>query len=168
MLFRQIDDPKLAQYAYLIGCQRTGEAIVFDPERDVDRYVDAAAREGLRIVAVAETHIHADFLSGARELAERVGAHVYVGGQGGPEWQSKWVTGYGHTLLRIQETFFAPPAIAGLAPCVRNHPTLRQRILMIATVIYSANAVAVVIVVVLVGIKTSWLSSIGICSTTAP
>jgi bla regulator protein BlaR1 len=40
---------------------------------------------------------------------------------------------YGHTLLRIQETFFAPPTIAGLAPCVRNHPTLRQRILMIAT-----------------------------------
>lgn len=40
---------------------------------------------------------------------------------------------YGHTLLRIQETFFAPPAIAGLAPCVRNHPTLRQRILMITT-----------------------------------
>jgi len=40
---------------------------------------------------------------------------------------------YGHTLLRIQETFFAPPAIAGLAPCVRHHPTLRQRILMIAT-----------------------------------
>lgn len=40
---------------------------------------------------------------------------------------------YGHTLLRIQQTFFAPPAIAGLAPCVRNHPTLRQRILMIAT-----------------------------------
>lgn len=39
---------------------------------------------------------------------------------------------YGHTLLRIQETFFAPPAIAGLAPCVRNHPTLRQRITMIA------------------------------------
>ena len=40
---------------------------------------------------------------------------------------------YGHTLLRIQETFFAPPTIAGLAPCVRNHPTLRQRILMITT-----------------------------------
>lgn len=40
---------------------------------------------------------------------------------------------YGHTLLRIQETFFAPPTIAGLAPCVRHHPTLRQRILMIAT-----------------------------------
>jgi bla regulator protein BlaR1 len=39
---------------------------------------------------------------------------------------------YGHTLLRVQQSFFAPPAVAGLAPCVRNHPTLRQRILMIA------------------------------------
>ena len=51
MLFRQITDPVLAQYAYLIGCQRTGEAIVFDPERDIDRYLDIAKREGLRIVA---------------------------------------------------------------------------------------------------------------------
>ena len=105
MLFRQIDDPKLAQYAYLIGCQRTGEAIVCDPERDIDRYVDAAAREGLRIVAVAETHIHADFLSGARELAEKVGAHVYVSGEGGPDWQSKWVGSYKHTLLKDGDVF---------------------------------------------------------------
>ncbi|MBL9140305.1 MAG: MBL fold metallo-hydrolase, partial [Phycisphaerae bacterium] len=105
MLFRRLEDPQLAQYAYLIGCQRTGEAIVFDPERDVDRYIDVARREGLRIVAVAETHIHADFLSGARELAERVGAHVYVGGEGGPDWQSKWVGPYKHTLLKSGDTF---------------------------------------------------------------
>ena len=105
MLFRQIEDPKLAQYAYLIGCQRTGEAVVFDPERDVDRYIDLAAREGLRIVAVAETHIHADFLSGARELAERVGAHVYVSGLGGDDWQSRWVGPYKHTLLKDGDTF---------------------------------------------------------------
>jgi hydroxyacylglutathione hydrolase len=105
MLFRQITDPKLAQYAYLIGCQRTGEAVVFDPERDVDQYVQIAAKEGLRIVAVAETHIHADFLSGARELAERVGAHVYVGCEGGPDWQSKWVAPYAHTLLKDGDTF---------------------------------------------------------------
>lgn len=105
MLFRRIDDPQLAQYAYLIGCQRTGEAIVFDPERDVDRYLDAARREGLRIVAVAETHIHADFLSGARELAERVGAHVYVSAEGGPDWQSRWVGPYKHTLLRDRTSF---------------------------------------------------------------
>jgi hydroxyacylglutathione hydrolase len=105
MLFRQVTDSVLAQYAYLIGCQRTGEAIVFDPERDVDRYVELAAREGLRITAVAETHIHADFLSGARELADRVGAHVYVSGQGGAEWQSRWVGPYKHTLLADGSTF---------------------------------------------------------------
>ncbi len=78
MLLRMVYDDKLAQAAYLIGCQRSGEAIVIDPERDVDRYLELAAREGLRITAVAETHIHADFLSGARELAERLG-----GGGGG-------------------------------------------------------------------------------------
>ena len=100
MLFRQINDSKLAQYAYLIGCQRTGEAIVFDPERDVDQYIATAAREGLRIVAVAETHIHADFLSGAQELARQVGAHVYVSGAGGDDWQSKWVKPFKHTLLQ--------------------------------------------------------------------
>jgi hydroxyacylglutathione hydrolase len=105
MLFRQITDPTLAQYAYLIGCQRSGEAIVFDPERDVDQYIELAAREGLRIVAVAETHIHADFLSGLRELAARVGAHVYVSGQGGPDWQSRWIGPYAHTLLEDGSTF---------------------------------------------------------------
>lgn len=105
MLLRRIDDTRLAQYAYLIGCQKTGEAIIFDPERDVDRYLDLAKRENLRIVAVAETHIHADFLSGARELAERVGAHVYVSAEGGPDWQSRWAKGYAHTLLRSGDTF---------------------------------------------------------------
>jgi hydroxyacylglutathione hydrolase len=91
MFFRMIYDSRLAQAAYLIGCQRTGEAVVFDPERDVDRYIDLAKTNGLRIVAVAETHIHADFLSGARELAERVGATVFVSGLGGPEWSSRWL-----------------------------------------------------------------------------
>lgn len=99
MFFRQIAEPNLAQYAYLIGCQKTGEAILFDPLRDVDQYIEIAAREKLKIVAVAETHIHADFLSGARELAERVGARVYVSAEGGADWQSKWVGPYSHVLL---------------------------------------------------------------------
>ncbi|HVK39152.1 MAG TPA: MBL fold metallo-hydrolase, partial [Candidatus Kapabacteria bacterium] len=47
MLFRQIYDSTLAQAAYLIGCQRTGEALVIDPERDVERYVEIARAEGL-------------------------------------------------------------------------------------------------------------------------
>lgn len=105
MLWRLIYDEDLAQAAYLVGCQRTGEAVVFDPERDVDRYLDLAKSHGLRITAVAETHIHADFLSGARELAERVGAHVYLSGLGGPEWQSKWVGPYRHTILADGDTF---------------------------------------------------------------
>lgn len=104
MLFRQIVDANLAQYAYLIGCQKTGEAILFDPQRDVDRYIDIAAREKMKIVAVAETHIHADFLSGVREFAEKTGARVYVSAEGGANWQSKWVGAYDHVLLHDGDT----------------------------------------------------------------
>ena len=108
MLFRQIPDPKLAQYAYLVGCQRTGEALVIDPERDVDRYVAVAAAEGLRITAVTETHIHADFLSGARELAERTGAHLFLSDEGDEDWKYEWARGLGSkvTLLHHGDSFF--------------------------------------------------------------
>lgn len=112
MLLRQIFDPKLAQYAYLIGCQRTGEALIIDPERDVDRYLTLAAEEGLRITAVAETHIHADFLSGARELAERGGVTLYLSAEGGADWQYEWAApaeakprGYQVRLLHDDDTF---------------------------------------------------------------
>ncbi len=91
MLLRQIHDPSLAQYAYLIGCQRTGEALVIDPERDVDRYLEAASQEGLTIAHVAETHIHADFLSGARALADQTGARLYLSSEGDADgWGSAW------------------------------------------------------------------------------
>ena len=107
MLFRQIYDPSLAQYAYLVGCQRTGEALVVDPERDVDRYLAAAAAEGVRIAHVAETHIHADFLSGARELADRTGARLYLSAEGeGDGWGSAWARGRGDvTFLRDGDVF---------------------------------------------------------------
>lgn len=93
MLFRQIFDPKLAQYAYLIGCQQTTEALIIDPERDIDRYIDLAESEGLNIVAVAETHIHADFLSGAREFAERFGTKIYLSDEGDDDWKYEWPEG---------------------------------------------------------------------------
>ncbi len=107
MLFRQIFDEKLAQYAYLIGCQATGEAIVIDPERDIDQYVKIATAEGLEITAVAETHIHADFLSGSREFAEQHGVHVYVSDEGDADWKYEWVKNgdYAHTLLKDGDTF---------------------------------------------------------------
>ena len=106
MFFRQILDPNLAQYAYLIGCQRTGEAIVIDPERDVDRYVDVAAAEGLELTAATETHIHADFLSGARELAER-GVKLYLSDEGGDDWRYAWArhAEYDIQLLRDGDSF---------------------------------------------------------------
>ncbi len=106
MFFRQINDRKLAQYSYLIGCQATGEAIIIDPMRDVEQYVRIAAAEGLKLVAAAETHIHADFLSGARELAAR-GVMIYVSGDGDAEWQSKWLPGseYKHRILHNGDHF---------------------------------------------------------------
>jgi len=108
MLFRQYTDPKLAQYAYLVGCQKTGEALLIDPLRDIDQYVEAAAAEGLTITAVAETHIHADFLSGAREFAERTGAALYLSAEGEAEgWPSAWAKapGYDVTFLHDADVF---------------------------------------------------------------
>ena len=106
MLFRQIFDEKLAQYAYLIGCQATGEAIVIDPERDIDRYIEMAEKEELKIIAVADTHIHADYLSGMREFAER-GAKVYASDEGDADWKYEWLLGstYDYQLLKDGDTF---------------------------------------------------------------
>jgi hydroxyacylglutathione hydrolase len=87
MLFRRFYDDGLAQASYLIGCQRSGEAIVVDPNMDIEVYVRAAERENVRIVHVTETHIHADFASGIRHLARATGATVHVSGEGGEGWQ---------------------------------------------------------------------------------
>lgn len=111
MFMRMIYDEHLAQAAYLIGCQKTGEAVVIDPERDVDRYIDLAKANGLRITAAAETHIHADFVSGSRELAERCGAKVYVSDEGDADWKYQWLDRklgggvYSHRLLKHGDTF---------------------------------------------------------------
>ncbi len=66
----------LAHASYMVGSE--GQAVVIDPKRDVEDYIRDAEKEGMRIVAVLNTHPHADFASGFRELAERVGADVYV------------------------------------------------------------------------------------------
>lgn len=110
MFLRMVYDDKLAEAAYVIGCQRTGEAIVIDPQRDVDRYESIAAANGLRIVAAAETHIHADFLSGTREFAEK-GAKVYLSDEGDQDWKYQWQSqksgggSYSHQLLHDGDRF---------------------------------------------------------------
>jgi len=87
MYFRHIYEDGLAQASYVIGCQASGEAIVIDPRRDIDVYLDVAEKEGLRIRYVTETHIHADFLSGARELAAATGAELLLSDEGGRDWR---------------------------------------------------------------------------------
>lgn len=87
MLIERIYDKDLAQASYFIGCQAKNTAVVVDPRRDIDVYQAMAEKNGMTIVAVTETHIHADYLSGTRELAAAVGADVYVSGEGGQDWQ---------------------------------------------------------------------------------
>ncbi len=87
MLFQHIYDKSLAQASYLIGCQKAGVAAVIDPKRDVDTYIDIAKQNNMKITHIFETHIHADFLSGSRELAALTGADMYLSDEGGPDWQ---------------------------------------------------------------------------------
>jgi hydroxyacylglutathione hydrolase len=82
MLFRRLYHDSLAQASYLIACERSKEAIVVDPLRDPAPYLEAARMEGVRITQVTETHVHADFLSGAAELARASGAQLLLSGEG--------------------------------------------------------------------------------------
>ncbi len=86
MLLERVYDEDLAQASYFVGCQALGEAIVVDPRRDLDVYLELAEKNGMRIIAVTETHIHADYLSGTRELAAKTGAQMYISDEGGPDW----------------------------------------------------------------------------------
>ncbi len=87
MYFKRFYDENLAHASYLVGCQATGEAIVIDAGRHPEPYLEVAQAQGLKITAATETHIHADYLSGTRELAERTGARMYLSAEGGPDWQ---------------------------------------------------------------------------------
>ncbi|MDE2571851.1 MAG: MBL fold metallo-hydrolase, partial [bacterium] len=79
MYFEQYYLACLSHASYMIGS--AGIAAVVDPQRDVGLYLEDAARNGLRIAYVVETHLHADFVSGHRELAALTGASIYVGAQ---------------------------------------------------------------------------------------
>lgn len=106
MYFRRFFDEKLAQNSYVVGCQQTGEAIVFDPARHVEEYFKVAEKEGLDIIAVAETHIHADFVSGTRELAHRHEVTVYVSDEGDEDWKYQYLDDVKHQLLQAGDVFY--------------------------------------------------------------
>lgn len=77
LLLERIEDDGLAQYSYIVGSQDATEVAVVDPRRDIDVYLDWSEKHGVRITAVLETHIHADFASGARALAARTAATLF-------------------------------------------------------------------------------------------
>ena len=97
MLLERLYDPDLAQASFVIASTGAGRALVVDPRRDIQVYLDLAAKHGLQITDVAETHIHADYLSGTRELAAATGATAHVSGEGGTDWQ------YGYEAERLHD-----------------------------------------------------------------
>jgi len=105
MLIRRFYDSRLAQASYLVGCQRTGEALIIDPSRDIGQYRDAVKAEGLRLTHVTETHIHADFLSGSRELAKVAGAALLLSDEGGPDWRYAFASESGAVPLKDGSMF---------------------------------------------------------------
>ncbi|MBZ0188498.1 MAG: MBL fold metallo-hydrolase [Candidatus Obscuribacterales bacterium] len=89
MYFKQFYLGCLAHASYLIGSQ--GEAVVVDPQRDIDHYIETAAENGLAIKYIIETHLHADFVSGHRELAARTGAEIVFSHRAGATFDHKQV-----------------------------------------------------------------------------
>jgi len=79
MFLKQYQLGCLSLYSYLIGDETTGRAVVVDPQRDIDGYLEFAHAHGLRIGHVILTHLHADFLAGHLELRDAAGAVIYLG-----------------------------------------------------------------------------------------
>lgn len=105
MLLRYFYDEKLAHASYVVGCQKTGEAVVVDPMRDITAYEELAKKEKLNIVGALETHIHADFVSGSRELNDRFGTKLYISDEGDADWKYQNLDGISHQLLKDGDQF---------------------------------------------------------------
>ncbi len=113
MYFQQFYLTCLAQASYLIGSE--GQAVVVDPQRDVGLYLDEAKAQGLRIKHVIETHLHADFISGHRELASKTGAKIYLGALAGAKFD--------HVAVRDGDK--SPSA--NCASAFSKHPATRRK-----------------------------------------
>lgn len=108
MLLKYFYDDKIAHASYMVGCQATGEALIIDPGRDIDIYLAAAAENDMKIAATTETHIHADLISGSRELNARVGAKMYLSDEGDANWKYEYVKAYPaeqYQLVKDGDTF---------------------------------------------------------------
>lgn len=105
MYFERFYDEDLAQASFLVACGETKKALIIDPRRDYQVYLDRAREKGFEIIAVAETHIHADYLSGARELVKAVGGTLLVSAEGGKDWQYSGLGSFEHRRLQDGERF---------------------------------------------------------------
>lgn len=88
MIIQTFNTPGLAINTYLVGDETSKRAVVIDPTRHVEPYIEYAKKEGLTITDITETHVHADFLSGAKELKYRLQNKptIHCSALGGPEW----------------------------------------------------------------------------------
>ena len=107
MYFEQFYLGCLAHASYMLASE--GEAVVVDPQRDVELYLKAAAEHGIGIRHIFETHLHADFVSGHKELAARTGAQIYMGAQAGATFSHMAVSHgfelkFGKAAIRVLET----------------------------------------------------------------
>jgi glyoxylase-like metal-dependent hydrolase (beta-lactamase superfamily II)/rhodanese-related sulfurtransferase len=107
MYFEQFYLGCLAHASYMLGSD--GEAVIVDPQRDVDIYLEAADQHGLKIRHIFETHLHADFVSGHKELAARTGARIYVGEKAGATYphvdvRDGYELRFGHCRISVLET----------------------------------------------------------------
>ena len=109
MYFQQIATPGLGCFSYIIGCPSAGVAAVVDPRRDIGAYLDAAQKNSMRITHIFDTHVHADHISGARELSRATGADIYLHESAPVEYAAKKVKNgdefkLGNALLRVLHT----------------------------------------------------------------
>src|SRR5262245_50430432 len=110
MIFQQYYLGCLAHASYLIGDESTGTAVVVDPQRDIDQYLEDAKRQGLTIRYVFLTHFHADFLAGHLELRDRVGARIYLGPKADAEFAfERFGEGSKLELGRVRLEALEPP-----------------------------------------------------------
>jgi hydroxyacylglutathione hydrolase len=105
VFLRRFYNEPLAQASYMLGCQAAGVALVVDPNRDTAQYHAAAREENVRITHVAETHIHADYLSGSRQLARESGARLLLSAEGGEAWQYAFAEDENAVLLHGGDRF---------------------------------------------------------------
>ncbi|WP_226581709.1 MBL fold metallo-hydrolase [Halobacillus litoralis] len=106
MFFKSYFDEQLAQMSYMIACQKTGEALVVDPARDLQPYYETVEKEGFHLSKAAETHIHADFLSGARELANEKEVTLYLSDEGNDDWKYQYLDEVNHELVKDGQHFY--------------------------------------------------------------